>query len=531
MRRRGPPRQSDACRESCRLGVKFMKLKFAYRSLYSLVLIIAGAALPGVAAQDAAAINRSAPAAQGSRPPLALKIDPKPIDRNAPERVSYAPIVDQTQGNVVFVYSTRQVRAQDISPLLDDPIFRRFFGVPEGSRGQGLEETQRGLGSGVVVSREGYIITNNHVVAEADDVKVSIGDSLQRYDATIVGTDALADIAVLKIEASDLQPATLGDSDQLKVGDVVLAIGNPFGVGQSVSRGIVSAVGRGNLGIEQIEDFIQTDAAINMGNSGGALIDSSGRVVGINTAIVSRSGGFAGVGFAIPINLVRNIAEQIVKTGEVTRGFLGVAPQALTPELAAQFGTHRGALVAEVTPESAAEKSGLKSGDIITKVNELEILDPRQLLLAVSQLAPGSSAKIEYLRDGKTMTATAQLERRPGETTAGRLGDPRHDGGEGLLSGVAVSDLTPQLRAQLQIPSRVRGAVITRVDPMGAPGRQGLREGDVILELNRQPVQSAQDVTQISRELQGDSVMALIWRGGRTQFVVIERSPRGPTGR
>ena len=487
--------------------------------------------MPGAWAQDASKRPQGQSSAPESRPPLELKVDPKPIDRDAPERVSYARIVDQTEGNVVFVYSTRQVRAQDISPFLDDPVFRRFFGVPEGAEGRGPEQTQRGLGSGVVMSRNGYIITNNHVVAGADDVKVSIGDSLQRYDATVVGTDALADIAVLKIEATDLRPATLGDSDQLKVGDVVLAIGNPFGVGQSVSRGIVSAVGRGNLGIEQIEDFIQTDAAINMGNSGGALIDSAGRVVGINTAILSRTGGFAGVGFAIPINLVRNVAEQIVNTGEVSRGFLGVAPQALTPELATQFGTHRGALVAEVTPDSAAEKAGLKSGDIITKVNDLEILDPRQLLLAVSQLAPGSSAQIEYLREGKTMTATAELERRPGETPTGRSGDRRLEGPEEILGGVAVSDLTPELRTQLQIPSRLRGAVITRVDPAGAAARRGLREGDVILELDRKPVQSAQDVAQLSRELQGDSVMALIWREGRTQFVVIERAPGGPTGR
>ncbi len=493
--------------------------------------MVAGGAFPNAWAQEVAATNRSQSTGQGSRPPLTLKVDSKPIDRDAPERVSYARIVDQTDGNVVFVYSTRQARAQETSPFLDDPVFRRFFGVPEGSQGRGPEQTQHGLGSGVVVSRDGYIITNNHVVAEADDVKVSIGDSLKRYNATVIGTDALADLAVLKIDATGLKPATLGDSDQLKVGDVVLAIGNPFGVGQSVSRGIVSAVGRGNLGIEQIEDFIQTDAAINMGNSGGALIDSAGRVVGINTAILSRSGGFAGVGFAIPINLVRNVADQIVKTGAVSRGFLGVAPQALTPELAAQFGTHRGALVADITPDSAAESAGLKSGDIITKVNDLDILDPRQLLLAVSQLAPGSSAQIEYLRDGKTAMTTAELERRPGETLAGRSDDRRPDGTEGILGGVGVSDLTAQLRNQLQIPSRVRGAVITRVDPTAPAGRQGLREGDVILELNRKPVQSSQDVAQISRELQGDSVMALIWREGRTQFVVIERSPPGPTGR
>jgi serine protease Do len=316
----------------------------------------------------------------------------------------------------------------------------------------------------------------------------------------------------------------LGDSDQLKVGDVVLAIGNPFGVGQSVSRGIVSALSRGNLGIEQIEDFIQTDAAINMGNSGGALIDSLGRVVGINTAILSRTGGFAGVGFAIPINLTRNIAEQIVSTGEVNRGFLGVAPQTLTPELAAQFGTHRGALVAEVTPGSAAEKAGLQAGDIITKVNDVEIRDPRQLLLTISQLAPGSSAKIDYLRDGKTVTANATLERRPGESFAGGPEGRRPGSDEGVLDGVAVTDISPQLRQQLDIPARVQGALITQVDPTSPAAQQGLREGDIILELDRKPVKNAEEAVQLSAEIKGPKVMVRVWREGRSQYLVIDES-------
>jgi serine protease Do len=408
---------------------------------------------------------------------------------------------------------------------MDDPILRRFFGVPGAPGGAQIpERTQRGLGSGVIVSADGYIITNNHVVEGADDVKVSIGESIQRHDATVVGTDELADIAVLKIEATDLSPATLGDSDQLKTGDTVLALGNPFGVGLSVSSGIVSALSRGNLGIEQIEDFIQTDAAINTGNSGGALIDSAGRVIGINTAILSRSGGFAGVGFAIPINLVRSVAEQIVDTGKVERGYLGVLPQALTAELATQFETGVGALIAEVTPGSAAEKAGLQAGDIITKVNGLEIRDPRQLLLTVSQIAPGSSAEIEYMRNGKTMTATARLERRPEQSLAGTEGQRGGDDDDGVLDGVAVTNITPQVRDQMSIPPRIQGAIITQVDPTSPSARQGLRPGDVILELDRQPVRNAEEAVRLSEEIKGPKVMVRIWREGRSQYLVIDES-------
>jgi len=467
------------------------------------------------------------PAPERPRGELGAKVDTTAIDREATDRVSYAPVVEKTAGSVVFVYSTRQVRASQLAPFLDDPILRRFFGVPRGGGGESAERTERGLGSGVIVSAEGYILTNNHVVEGADEVKVAIGDSPKRYDATVVGGDALADLAVLKIEANDLKPAVLGDSDQLKVGDVVLAIGNPFGVGLSVSAGIVSAVGRGNLGIEQIEDFIQTDAAINMGNSGGALIDSRGRVIGINTAILTRTGGFAGVGFAIPVNLARGVAEQIVATGEVRRGFLGVAPQALTPELAERFGATQGALVAEVTPGSAAEKGGLQPGDVITAVNGAEIRDPRQLLLAVSQIAPGEKVRVDYERDGQKKTVEVTLERRPdaaGRTGRGRGVSPGKNAG--VLDGVMVSDLTSEIRQQLEIPESVQGAIVTDIEPGSPVARQGLRPGDVIVEIERQPIRNAQEAEKRSQELTGPKTMIRVWRDGRTTFVIVDEGQR-----
>jgi len=473
------------------------------------------------------AIHAAAPshAKPAERTPLKLQVDENPIDRSAPERVSYAPIVERTAGSVVYVYSSKEVRTQ-LPEFFNDPQFRRFFGIPDD--GNHLpDQVQHGLGSGVIISADGYILTNNHVVEGADEVKVSIGQSSKRYQATVVGTDTLADVAVLKIEPDEsLKPATLGDSDQLKVGDAVLAIGDPFGVGQSVSRGIVSALGRGNLGIEAIEDFIQTDAAINPGNSGGALIDTAGRVIGINAAILSRSGGFAGVGFAVPINLVRLAAQQIVDTGRVSRGFLGVAPQRLTPELATQFGTDRGALIAEVTPGSAAEKAGLQIGDVITKINETEIRDPRQLLVVISQLAPEAKVTVQYVRDGHTQTASATLTRRTDEKTTSRTGRGEGEKGSdvGVLNGVAVGDISPEARQQFQIPERIQGAIITSVDPDSASARQGLREGDVIISLDRKPVKNAAEAVRLSTEIKGPKVTVLLWREGHSQFVVIDES-------
>jgi serine protease Do len=484
------------------------------------------------------------------RPPLKISVDRKSINRDAPDRVSYAPIVKRTAASVVYVYSSRTVRGQDMSPLLNDPMLRRFFDLPGvvpqpdedetprgnsgknrkstptprgNSRNRLPDQTQQGLGSGIIITADGYILTNNHIVEDADDVRVSIGESNKRYEAKVIGRDSFTDIAVLKIEAANLSPATFGDSEQLQVGDVVLAIGNPFGVGQSVSRGIVSALGRG-VGIGPVEDFIQTDAAINPGNSGGALLDAEGRVVGINTAILSRSGGFAGVGFAIPINLVRSVAEQIVNTGRVERGFLGVAPQDLTEDLTSQFGAEKGALISQVTDDSPAERAGLKAGDVITKVNGTEIRDARNLLLTVSQIAPNTEVTIDYLRDGKTQTAKTTLARRPDEAIA--RNDALPAGKDiGVLNGVGVGDITPQLRDQLQLPSRIKGAIITSVEPDSASAKE-LREGDIILELDRKLVENAEEAVKLSEEIKGPQVLVLIWRNGRTRYVAIDESKK-----
>jgi serine protease Do len=481
----------------------------------------------------------------GEKAAISIQVDRQPINREASDRVSYAPVVKRTASSVVYVYSTKTVRGQDLTPFLNDPMLRRFFDIPGltppdgddepqtprgnnrtprgNSRNRMPDRQQQGLGSGVIFTPDGYILTNNHVIEDADEIRVSIGDSNKRYEAKVVGRDPGTDLAVLKIDATDLTPARFGDSDQLEVGDVVLAIGNPFGVGQSVSRGIVSALGRG-VGMGTFEDFIQTDAAINPGNSGGALLDSQGRLVGINSAILSRSGGFAGVGFAIPANLVRSVAEQLVRTGRVERGFLGVGPQDLTEELSAQFGADKGALLSQVTDDSPASRAGLKAGDVITKVNETEIRDARHLLMTISQLAPGTEVTIGYLRDGKTQTTRTKLARRDEDALARDGGIPTPPKDEGVLNGVAVGDITSQMRDRLQIPARIKGAIITAIDPDTPAAKQGLREGDIILELDRKPVTDAEEAVKLSEEIKGPKFLVLVWRNGRTRYIPIDES-------
>lgn len=472
------------------------------------------------------------------RPPLQLKADPKAINRDTPDRVSYSSIVKKTAPSVVYVFSSKKVKmSAEAAPFFNDPQFRRFFGVPDfeeraerGGRGNrgGRGDTgpvQQGLGSGVIISSDGYILTNNHVIDGADEVKVAFGEPRREFKATIIGRDAKADVAVIKIAATDLTAATLGDSDLLEIGDVVLAIGNPFGIGQSVTRGIVSALSRGGLGIETYEDFIQTDAAINPGNSGGALLDIEGRLIGLNTAILSRSGGFNGVGFAIPINQVRTIAEQLVKTGRVDRAFLGVQTQSLDAEISAMFKVNQGALIVDVQADTPAEKAGLKSGDIITKIDTTTIRDPRHLQLTVTRLTPGTEAKVDYLRDGKPASVKVKLTALPGQKRAGGDRSETPDTKDiGVLNGVGVGDISAELREQLNLSRRIEGAIITTVEPDSPSARAGLREGDIILELDRRPVRNADEAVKLSEEIKGPKVLVRLWRNGSSRFLVVDES-------
>ncbi|HVZ66486.1 MAG TPA: DegQ family serine endoprotease [Lacunisphaera sp.] len=458
-----------------------------------------------------------------ARPPLKLQVEHQAVNRSDALRISYAAVVKKASPSVVYVFSSKKVRHSPMdNPFFNDPTFRRYFGIPDQGR-LPRESVQQSLGSGVIISADGYILTNNHVVDGADEVKVAFGEPRKEHVATIVGRDEKADVAVLKIEATGLPAITVGDSDQLEVGDTVLAIGNPFGVGMTVTHGIVSALGRGGLGIEDYEDFIQTDAPINPGNSGGALLDGEGRLIGINTAILSRTGGSNGIGFAIPINLARSIAEQLISTGHVDRGFLGVTTQALTEELAKQFGVDHGALVTDISPGSGAEKAGLKRGDIITAINEAKIDDPRALALAIARLTPDTEITVHYVRDGKAAEAKAKLGHQSSQSLAGGNA-PGGGSDEGVLNGVGVSDLTAETRAQLHVPPGLEGALVTQVDPDSASARAGLREGDLILELDRKKTANAADAVKLSTDIKGPKVLVLLWRDGVRRYLVVDES-------
>jgi serine protease Do len=464
-----------------------------------------------------------------SHPPPKFQVDTKSINRDSAERVSYSAVVKKTAPSVVYVFTSKKVRASRNgtgNPFFDDPQFRRYFGIPDsGGRGRTPDQVQNALGSGIIVTSDGYILTNNHVVDGADEVKVAFGEPRKEFKATVVGRDSKADVAVIKIDATGLPAAKLGDSDQLEIGDVVLAIGNPFGVGQSVSRGIVSALGRGGLGIETYEDFIQTDAAINPGNSGGALLDTDGRVIGINTAILSRTGGFNGIGFAIPINQVRAIAEQLVTKGKVERAFLGVDTQPLDQDLASMLKVTQGALINDVHPGTPAEKAGLKNGDVITQVDGTDVRDSRHLQLLITRLTPGTEVKLTYVRDNKTATATAKL----GTLTDNLLaGDDSAIGGssDGVLDDVSIGELTAEVRADLKVPKHIQGVVVTGVAPDGPSAQAGLREGDIIVSLDRKTATNVEDAVKLSEQIKGPKVLVQYWRDGRTRSIVVDETEK-----
>jgi serine protease Do len=445
------------------------------------------------------------------------------INEMAALTASFAPIVKNAQPAVVSVASTKVVRIsgadEGLAPLFDDPMFRQFFGVrPQNRFGKPREQREQGLGSGVIVSPEGYILTNNHVIEGANEIKVYTSDK-RELKAHVIGADSKTDIAVVKVEAKNLPTLPFADSSQAQVGDIALAIGNPFGVGQTVTMGIISATGRGDLGIEDYEDFIQTDAAINPGNSGGALINTNGQLIGVNTAILSRAGGNQGVGFAVPSNLARTVMNQLLKNGKVARGYLGVMIQPVTPEIAIAFNLPdaRGALVGEVAPDGPAAKAGLAQGDVITELNGQRVDDSRELRLKISQLAPGSSVNLKLLRDGNSREVAITLGELPNEKVAANDEKPEGDSIEGL----SVESLTQQIARQLELPSGTSGVVVTDVQDGSPADEAGIRRGDVIQQVNRQPVRSVAEFEQVMRRAGDKAAVLLVNRNGHTSFVVI----------
>jgi len=468
----------------------------------------------------------------GASRAVTLKVAPanEPPANETPSSVAnltFSGVVDPLLPAVVNISSSKVVKTpQSQMPFGNDPFFRQFFGDQFGQgQEQPREQREHSLGSGVIVSNDGYILTNNHVVEGATEIEVSLKDKRQ-MKAKVVGTDPRTDIAVLKIPATGLATVTLGDSKKAKVGDIVLAIGDPFGIGETVTMGIVSAKGRSELGIEGpegYEDFIQTDAAINPGNSGGALVNTRGELVGINTAIISGGGGGnQGVGFAIPIEMARNVMEQILKTGKVTRGYLGVMIQQVTPDLAKAFNlpSAEGALVGDVTPDSPGAKAGLEKGDVITAMNGQPVADFHDLRLRISQTPPNTPVKLDVLRNGQKREITVTLAAFPEKAQAAT----QSESGENAMQGVQVDAMTPEIAQQLNLPPSTRGVVVTRVDPDSPAADSGIQRGDVIQEVNHKPVMSLDQFRTEIRGAGNESVLLLINRGGATQFVVV--SPR-----
>lgn len=444
---------------------------------------------------------------------------------NAFAPATFAPVVKKVMPSVVSIFSSRRTTAGSRNPELPDgdSIFRRFFG-DQSPGGQSLiprAPQARSMGSGVITSPDGYIVTNHHVVEGATDIKVALSDK-REFPARVVGVDSKTDLAVLKIDQAGLPALPLADSSKVQVGDVVLAVGNPFGVGQAVSMGIVSATGRGGLGLEDYEDFIQTDAAINPGNSGGALVNAEGDLIGINTAIMSRSGGNQGVGFAIPINMARNVTDQIIRSGKVSRAFLGILIQPITPDLATAFKLKmaEGALISDVNPNSPAERAGLKVGDVVTKLDERPVVDSRALQLMIGEMSPGRSVQVTVVRDGDERQYPVTLGEQPAQPTEAR-GNNGRTAAERVLEGVSVADLTPEFSRQYGLPGSTKGVAVRRVDPNSRAAEAGLEPGDVILEINRQPVSTVEQLNRYINEAASDSVLLFVNHDGRTRYLVI----------
>ena len=438
----------------------------------------------------------------------------------------FVAIAKQAKPAVVNISSIKKNKYRNDlggTPFFDDPFFRRFFGEEfEGRVPAPRDHREQGLGSGVIVSPDGYIVTNNHVVEGADELIVSLPDK-RTFKATIIGTDPKTDVAVIKIDLSNLPVLPWGDATQLQVGEMVLAIGNPFGLSQTVTMGIISAVGRANMGIVDYEDFIQTDAAINPGNSGGALVNLKGELIGINTAIFTQSGGYMGIGFAIPSNMAKSVMNSLLKHGKVVRGWIGVSIQEVTQDLAKEFGAldTKGALVADVMDDSPAAKAKLERGDIITAYSGTMIRDPGQLRALVAETAPGTTAILSILRDKKTRDVTVIIGELPKELAKTSRRGGESSKGEYALTGITVENIQNQ-SGRLGRSKAQSGVVVTDIEVNSPAERAGLRAGDIIREINRNPVKDVRDFERLSNQLNPNAaVLLLLNRGKATIFLSI----------
>ena len=481
------------------------------------VFVLAGSLIWGQSLTTSHASSTGAPAAS---PAIAMPAAP------ANGFTEVAKLVTPAVVNITTVMTERISDRQSIPDDLRDRMeefFGKPFGPPRGRGGpQGPGEPRGpksgGQGSGVIVSPDGYILTNNHVIDNAREVTVTLPDK-REFKGKIVGADPKTDLAVVKIDGDNLPTVAWGDASKLQVGEYVLAVGNPFGLNSTVTLGIVSAVGRGHMGITQYEDFIQTDAAINPGNSGGALVNTKGELVGINTAIFSQTGGYQGVGFAVSTTMGKPIYEALVKTGKVVRGYLGIGIQDLNHDLAKSFGMKdlKGALVSDVKEGSPADQGGLKQGDVITSYQGIPIEDAVALQRQVTKTVVGTKIPVRVLRDGHARDLTITIGEQPDTTQIAKAESAEN---ESAFAGIAVQDLDQETVKELGLKGKVQGVVVTKVDADSGAEKAGLVPGDVIKEINRKPVASVKDFEKASSGVKkGDNVLLLINRRGAALFL------------
>jgi serine protease Do len=477
---------------------------------------IAGLSILALSLLSLSACQRGESRGSGSLAQSPKKLAPLPPGKYGDFPQIFADVAEGALPAVVSIYTETDIAASE-DPA--DPF--ENFGAPQGSGSR----RESALGSGVIISTDGTILTNNHVIDGATRIQVQLNDGTE-YDAEVVGADPPSDLAVIRVKAKGaLFPAMpLGESDRLRVGEWVVAVGSPYGLSQTVTTGIISAKGRHNTGINSYENFLQTDAAINPGNSGGALLNLRGELVGINTAIFSRSGGYQGIGFAIPISMARKISNDLIRDGEVTRGWLGVSIQPLDPVLAEALGVKdkRGALVGGIIPGSPAEKAGIRRGDVITRIGAMDVRDANELLNHIALLAPGEWVAIALIRDGKPLVFKAKITRRDDRRVA-RLDEKKNEVDARLASlGLVVEDMSPSVRSDYDIAQGINGVVVTAVDPDSRAEEAGLQEGDVLVELNRSRLRTLRELQEMLRKVgKSGRILLLVNRGGETFFTAL----------